>query len=200
VLRTGGFLERTPLWYYLLAEAKHHGGHRLGPVGSTIVAEVLIGLVRRSDDSILRAPGWIPSLPTAQPGRFELADLLRFAKVVGGGPRPRTYKVKRGDTLSSIAQTQLGNANRWPEIFVLNRAQIRHRDRITVGQVLTLPVAPLQPAPKLYKVKRGDTLSKIAEQQLGSANRWPEIFQLNRDIITDPNRITPGQVLVILPN
>jgi Animal haem peroxidase len=82
VLQNTGFLIRTPLWYYLLAEAKHQGGQRLGPVGSTIVAEVLIGLVRRSDDSILRTPGWIPTLPAATPGRFELADLLRFAKVL----------------------------------------------------------------------------------------------------------------------
>jgi len=82
VLQNTGFLTRTPLWYYLLAEAKHHGGQRLGPVGSTIVGEVLIGLVRRSDDSILRTPGWTPTLPAATPGRFELADLLRFAKVL----------------------------------------------------------------------------------------------------------------------
>ena len=82
VLQRTGFLTRTPLWYYLLAEAKHHGGQRLGPVGSTIVAEVLIGLVRRSDDSILRTPGWTPTLPAATPGRFDLADLLRFARVL----------------------------------------------------------------------------------------------------------------------
>jgi hypothetical protein len=85
VLRDAGFLTRTPLWYYLLAEAKHPDGgdgQRLGPVGSTIVAEVLIGLVRRSQDSILRSPGWNPSLPAAHRGRFELADLLRFARVL----------------------------------------------------------------------------------------------------------------------
>ncbi|WP_260755231.1 peroxidase family protein [Mycobacterium sp. SMC-8] len=52
VLTAGGFLERTPLWYYVLAEAQIcAGGERLGPVGSTIVAEVIIGLVRRSEDS-----------------------------------------------------------------------------------------------------------------------------------------------------
>ncbi|MGQ0778508.1 MAG: peroxidase family protein [Pseudonocardiales bacterium] len=81
-LLDGGFLDRTPLWYYVLAEAKHHGGTRLGPVGSTIIAEVLIGLVRRSDDSILRKSGWKPSLPSAKRGTFELADLLRFARVL----------------------------------------------------------------------------------------------------------------------
>jgi Animal haem peroxidase len=84
VLRSSGFLARTPLWYYILAEAAKYGdGNRLGPVGSTIVAEVLIGLVRRSKDSILRHPkGWTPSLPSAKPGAFELADLLRFAGVL----------------------------------------------------------------------------------------------------------------------
>ena len=198
VLKTSGFLERTPLWYYLLAEARHHGGQRLGPVGSTLVAEVLVGLVRRSDDSILATPGWVPSLPSAKPGRFELADLLRFAKVVGGGAAPKTYKVKAGDTLSSIAKAKLGDARRWPELFVLNRAKIRHRDRLAVGQVLSLPATPMQPKPQLYKVKRGDTLSSIAKSKLGDANRWPEIHRLNRDVVPNPNQISPGLELVIV--
>jgi hypothetical protein len=79
-LQNGGFLSRTPLWYYVLAEAAHGGGKRLGPVGSTIVAEVLIGLVRRSPDSILKGKkSWSPSLPSSSPGEFTLADLLRLA-------------------------------------------------------------------------------------------------------------------------
>jgi nucleoid-associated protein YgaU len=198
VLKASGFLERTPLWYYLLAESKHHGGQRLGPVASTLVAEVLVGLVRRSADSILATPGWVPSLPSAKPGTFELADLLRFAKVVGGGAAPKTYKVKSGDSLSSIAKAKLGDVTRWPELFVLNRAKIRHRDRLTIGQVLTLPDAPMQPKPLLYKVKRGDTLSGIAKAKLGDANRWPEIHQLNRDVVLNPNDIAPGMELVIV--
>jgi hypothetical protein len=83
-LEKGGFLERTPLWYYILAEASVRAdGRHLGPVGSTIVAEVLIGLIRISPDSILE-PGldWEPNLPSAQPGTFTLPDLLRFAGVL----------------------------------------------------------------------------------------------------------------------
>ena len=134
-----------------------------------------------------------------QAGPLHLADLLRFAKVVGGGAAPRTYKVKKGDTLSGIAARQLGKADRWPELFVLNRARIRHRDRLTPGQVLTLPgAAPIKPRPELYKVKKGDTLSGIAAKKLGDANRWPEIARLNRDIVPDPDEIVLGQVLVIL--
>ncbi|WP_421657453.1 peroxidase family protein [Leptothermofonsia sp. ETS-13] len=82
-LRQGGFLERTPLWYYILVEAAAlAGGQRLGPVGSVIVAEVLIGLARRSEDSILNVPGWAPSLPSAAAGKYTLSDLLKFAKVL----------------------------------------------------------------------------------------------------------------------
>jgi hypothetical protein len=82
VLQSAGFDERTPLWYYILAEAAVlGGGQHLGPVGSTIVAEVLVGLVRRSPDSILESD-WEPNLPGAQPGTFTLPDLLRFAGVL----------------------------------------------------------------------------------------------------------------------
>lgn len=76
-----GFDTRTPLWYYILAEATHVGGEHLGPVGSTIVAEVLIGLIRRSEDSILSSARWLPSLG-ATTGKFELPDLLRLAGVL----------------------------------------------------------------------------------------------------------------------
>ena len=50
--------------------------------GGTIVAEVLVGLVRRSQSSILRAENWEPTLPGADEGTFTLADLLRFAGVL----------------------------------------------------------------------------------------------------------------------
>ncbi|MGH3936266.1 MAG: LysM peptidoglycan-binding domain-containing protein [Pseudonocardiaceae bacterium] len=201
-LNDGGFADRTPLWFYVLAEAKYCGGTRLGPVGSTIVAEVLIGLVRRSDDSILRTPGWVPSLPAATPGTFELADLLRFAGVLPAGAAPPTpmptYVVRPGDNLTKIAREQLGDGNRWPEIFALNRNIIRHPDRIFPGQTLILPSGPAtQPPPRFYIVRPGDNLTKIAREQLGDGNRWPEIFALNGDVISNPNVIVVGQVLLL---
>ncbi|MBE9178790.1 peroxidase [Oculatella sp. LEGE 06141] len=83
VLQEANFLEQTPLWYYILAEASAIAdGKHLGPVGGTIVAEVLIGLIRRSEDSILSHTDWTPSLPCAQSGHFTLADLLTFAGVL----------------------------------------------------------------------------------------------------------------------
>ena len=78
-------LDRTPLWYYILLEAKHHhAGQRLGPVGSTIVAETIIGLIRQSRDSVLQDPGWQPTLGAGFPvdrNQLELRHLIEFAGV-----------------------------------------------------------------------------------------------------------------------
>jgi murein DD-endopeptidase MepM/ murein hydrolase activator NlpD len=65
-----------------------------------------------------------------------------------------TYTVQSSDTLSGIARRQLGDARRWPESFLLNRG-IRHPDRISPGQVLTLPVdTPTQPPSPLHRPAR----------------------------------------------
>jgi hypothetical protein len=80
-----GWPGETPLWYYLLREAAvREDGERLGPVGSLIVGEVLLGVVD-GDPSSQRSvdPDWRPSLPSRQPGRFTLTDLLAPAR---GGP------------------------------------------------------------------------------------------------------------------
>jgi len=80
-VRARGFSERTPLWYYILAESANRLSSVLGPVGSTIVTEVLIGLVRNSQDSILRKRNWQPTLGST-PGRFTLRDLLKLGGVL----------------------------------------------------------------------------------------------------------------------
>ena len=46
--------------------------------------------------------------------------------------------------------------------------------------------------PTTYTVKSGDNLSTIAQNVLGSASRWKEIYELNKDIISNPNLIYPG--------
>jgi nucleoid-associated protein YgaU len=48
---------------------------------------------------------------------------------------------------------------------------------------------------KTYTVKAGDTLSAIAKEHLGNANAYMKIFELNKDQLTDPDKIKPGQVL-----
>ena len=68
-----------PLWYYVLCEAQALAdGKHLGPVGGTIVAEVLVGLLEADPSSYLRQwPSWTPHLgPGAD---FTMSDLVQFA-------------------------------------------------------------------------------------------------------------------------
>ena len=49
----------------------------------------------------------------------------------------------------------------------------------------------------IYVVRKGDTLSKIAEEFYGDRMLYPKIFEANTDILKDPNKIKPGQKLRI---
>ena len=70
--------------------------------------------------------------------------------------------------------------------------------RVTGGPSAA-PASSPTPAPaaagKTYTVKAGDTLSNIAKEHLGSAGAYMKIFELNKDQLTDPDKIKPGQVL-----
>lgn len=77
-----------------------------------------------------------------------------------------------------------------------------------VADIRPLNNAPAQPAaaapgshtaqaPRTYTVKPGDTLSRIAKELLGTASAYPQIFDANRDQLSDPDTIKPGQVLKI---
>jgi len=64
-----------------------------------------------------------------------------------------------------------------------------------VAEVTIDPNAPKQAESQTYTVKSGDTLSKIAKEHLGDANAYMKIFDANKDQLTDPDKIKPGQVL-----
>ncbi|HET9817812.1 MAG TPA: LysM peptidoglycan-binding domain-containing protein [Rhodanobacteraceae bacterium] len=62
----------------------------------------------------------------------------------------------------------------------------------------TAPDAPAAD-PQTYTVVSGDSLSKIAKHVYGNANDWHRIFDANRDQLSNPDLIKPGQVLKIPP-
>jgi hypothetical protein len=87
VFRNADLSKRTPLWFYVLQEARQKaGGERLGPLGSQIVAETIIGLMVVDSTSFLNvAGGWAPAAGLKLPDGREintLADLLRFARLL----------------------------------------------------------------------------------------------------------------------
>ena len=62
-----------------------------------------------------------------------------------------------------------------------------------------MTVAKQEPEATYYEVKKGDTLSKIAKEHYGDANKYPVIFEANKPMLKDPDEIYPGQRLRIPP-
>ncbi len=60
-----------------------------------------------------------------------------------------------------------------------------------------MTVAVPEPDSRLYTVKSGDNLSKIAKEMYGDANKYPTIFEANKPMLAHPDKIFPGQVLRI---
>ncbi len=56
---------------------------------------------------------------------------------------------------------------------------------------------PTAPPVRKYTVQSGDSLSKIAKDHYGNANDYMKIFEANRDKLSDPDKIQPGQELII---
>jgi len=65
-----------------------------------------------------------------------------------------------------------------------------------VNDMLTV-ASPAEPESKFHTVTSGDTLSKIAKEAYGDANAYMKIFEANKPMLKDPNKIYPGQMLRI---
>jgi nucleoid-associated protein YgaU len=65
-----------------------------------------------------------------------------------------------------------------------------------VNDMLTVAAATV-PESRFHTVKSGDTLSKIAKEAYGDANAYMKIFEANKPMLKDPNKIYPGQMLRI---
>jgi nucleoid-associated protein YgaU len=130
----------------------------------------------------------------------------------------KTVTVERGDSAWSLADKHLGDPMRWRELWDLNRHTVQpdgriwnNQQTIVPGWILRIPgttESAESPAgsdgSQTYTVVRGDTLTDIAEDELGDGNRYREIYDLSRDIdqpghrhLTDPNLILPGWTLEI---
>ncbi|MET0693736.1 MAG: heme peroxidase family protein [Propionibacteriaceae bacterium] len=84
-LAAGGFLTKTPLWYYILKEAEvQAAGNSLGEVGSRIVNETILGQLHADPASYLNSPGgWDPSKGVTLPNGDPVVTIADFLAVAG---------------------------------------------------------------------------------------------------------------------
>ena len=67
--------------------------------------------------------------------------------------------------------------------------------KVQPGAAAAATSASNAPTHQTYTVKPGDSLSKIAKEHLGNGNLYMEIFNENRDVLQDPDKLKPGMVL-----
>ena len=80
------------------------------------------------------------------------------------------------------------------EKAVLMAGNVQGVEKVTADQVQ----APLQTGQvEYYTIQSGDNLSSIAKKFLGNASAYPKIFEANREVIKDPDKIYPGQKIRI---
>jgi nucleoid-associated protein YgaU len=100
------------------------------------------------------------------------------------------------------AAPSLDAANKvWDEIKKINPRMDDITAEMPVDESLKPPAQQAEQkatqSPKMYKVKPGDTLSKISKEFYGSSNDYMRIFEANKDKLSDPDKIQVGQELKI---
>ena len=117
--------------------------------------------------------------------RDKYAAAIQVAKSVGmqGGAEERDGKLQFKGTVTSEDEK--------------NRIWDALKSVPTWKDELNAQVDVVAPAAVTYTVQSGDTLSKIAKAHLGVANAYMKIFAANKGLLSDPDKIQPGQVLTI---
>ncbi len=120
----------------------------------------------------------------------------RASEAVGSVDGFARYTVKKGDTLMKIAFELYGDIDRWKDLYRLNKNKLHNRIQLSAGQ--NLAYVPAETTPQThpegepYLIKVGDSLGSISQDVYGVRKRWRELYEHNKTLIKDPNRIFAG--------
>ncbi len=120
------------------------------------------------------------------------AELLRY--VLGMRLPVEGVKIEYSDGVATVYGTAESQAVK--ENIIIGVGNIHGVSQVDDRMIVKVPA----PEAKFYTVKSGDSLSKIAKEFYGDAMKYPEIFEANKPMLTDPDKIYPGQVLRIPVN
>ena len=140
----------------------------------------------------------------------------------GSGVAVDLHRVQPGDTFSSLAVAYFGSP-RHTQFLIDSNPQIADPNLLRVGSSIKIPALPTRQGSKsatrqpprspkgpagrtapdrkretarTYTVRVGDTFYGIARDKLGSASRWQQLLELNKELVNgDPRRLQVGQVL-----
>ena len=163
-----------------------------------------------------------PAMTAGAPVPPEIASVPAMTVAPTPAAATQTYKIQKGDSLSSISQHFYNTPVRWKAIYAANKAKIGSDPaHLKEGMELVIPApeAAMPPGARIttapaaagtgkaaaaaggnYTVATGDTLTSIAQKQYGSATKAniDRIYQANKARIgSDPDDLKVGMELVI---
>lgn len=107
-----------------------------------------------------------------------------------------SYTVKSGDTLMKIAYENYGDIFEWRKIYAANQGAISNPMNLKAGTVLhlDLPASPVHVERNgtPFMIRRGDTLGTISGEVYGTQRKWRKLWDNNRQLIKNPNKIYAG--------
>jgi len=133
-------------------------------------------------------------------------------------PATVTHVVKKGESLSGISRLYYDAPGRWRLIVEANKDLVKDPNRIRPGMKLVIPFPPSArakklgkaggnarmlgvktpvPGKKIYEVRKGDTLYKIAAKFYEDGRAWKDILAANSDLIKGPQELQPGMRLIL---
>ena len=110
---------------------------------------------------------------------------------------PKMHTVQSGESLSLIAKKYYNDPLKWDAIYQANKDRIKDPDVIHPGWELTIPEISPNTDNRVHVVASGESLSLIAKKYYGDPMKWNAIYEANKDKISNPDVIRPGQELVI---
>ena len=109
----------------------------------------------------------------------------------------KNIEVEFDDGVATICGDCVNQATK--DSAVLMVGNIKGVEKVIADDLRVPPPKPEEPEDKVefYEIVSGDTLGAIAKRYYGNASKYVTIFEANRDIISDPNKIYPGQKIKI---
>jgi len=133
----------------------------------------------------------VEAAPAEQKHELKAGALLAHVKKLGLSYQSLTIKVQQDTVTLSGEVSEQADAEKIA-LAVGNVEGVKVVDN-------QLIVATPEPPAQYHTVEKGDWLSKIAQTYYGDPQKFPLIFEANKPMLTDPDKIYPGQVLRIPP-
>jgi nucleoid-associated protein YgaU len=200
-----------------IADAAEADGEGTDDLGEVSADEAVAGTSTPGEDVALEEVGAPTDAAAADAGSDYVADASTATEAPAGsateemgataastdtsGIGDATYNVQRNETLMLIAFKLYGDYGRWKEIASLNQDKLNGSTLISPGMTLRYNTQGANfnwsPNGKEHIVKSGDTLSLISNHYYATIHKWKMIWENNKPLIKDPNKIFVGFTIYV---